>query len=86
VAVSGTWGWVVAVLVVVGTLLAAIAIMQKGVANGLAKWMMFLVFLLALLAFLGTVAGVSALASWVVGLIFAIVVALTGLIYLLNKK
>ncbi|GAA3740561.1 hypothetical protein GCM10022239_15320 [Leifsonia bigeumensis] len=86
VAIAGTWGWVVAILVVVGTLLAAIAIMQKGVARGLAKWMMWLVFLLALLFFLGTVAGVGALASWVIALIFAIVVALTGLIYLLNKK
>jgi hypothetical protein len=86
VAVAGTWGWVVAVLVVVGTLLAAIAIMQKGVARGLAQWAMWLVFILALLFFLGTVAGVSALASWVIGLIFAIVVALTGLVYILNKK
>ena len=40
VAIAGTWGWVVAVLVVVGTLLAAIVIMQKGVARGLAKWAM----------------------------------------------
>lgn len=86
VAVTGTWGWVVAVLVVLGTLLAAIAIMQKGVAKGLAKWMMFLVFLLALLLFLGLVGGVGALANWVIGLIFAIVVALTGVIYLLNRK
>lgn len=86
VAVAGTWGWVVAVLVVLGTLLAAIAIMQKGVAKGLAKWMMFLVFLLALLLFLGLVGGVGALANWVIGLIFAIVVALTGVIYLLNRK
>lgn len=86
VMVAGTWGWVVAILVVVGTLLAAIAIMQKGVAKGLGKWAMFLVFLLALLYFLGVVGGVAALASWVIGLIFAIVVALTGLIYLLNRK
>lgn len=86
VAVAGTWGWVVAILVVLGTLLGAIAIMQKGVARGLAKWAMFLVFLLALLYFLGTVGGVGALASWAIALIFAIVVALTGLIYLLNKK
>lgn len=86
VAVAGSWGWVIAILVVLGTLLAAIAIMQKGVARGLAKWAMFLVFLLALLYFLGTVGGVTALASWVIGLIFAIVVALTGLLYLLNKK
>ncbi len=85
VAVAGAWGWVVAILVVVGTLLAAVVIMQKGVARGLAKWAMFLVFLLALLYFLGLLA-VAALANWVIGLIFAIVVALTGLVYLLNKK
>lgn len=84
--VDGALGWVTAILVVVGTLLAAIAIMQKGVARGLAKWAMWLVFLMALLYFLGTVGGVAALASWVIGLIFAIVVALTGLLYLLNKK
>ncbi len=83
---GATVDWVVAALVVVGTLLAAIVIMQKGVAKGLAKWMMFLVFLLALLYFLGTAAGIEALASWVIGLVFAIVVALTGLIYILNKK
>ena len=86
VAVADTWGWVVAALIVVGTLLAAVVIMQNGTARGLAKWAMWAVFLLALLYFLGTIASVSALASWVVGLVFAIVVALTGLIYLLNKK
>lgn len=85
VAVEGMWV-LIAILVVVGTLLAAIAIMQKGVARGLAKWAMFLVFLLALLYFLGVAGGVAALSSWVITLIFAIVVALTGLLYLLNKK
>ncbi len=86
-AVAGTsWGWLIAILVVVGTLLAAIAIVQKGVARGLAKWAMFLVFLLALLYFLGVAGGVAALASWVISLIFAIVVALTGLLYLLNRR
>lgn len=86
VPVTGTWVWVIAILVVVGTLLAAIAIMQKGVARGLAKWAMFPVFLLALLFFLGLAGGVAALSGWVVTLIFAIVVTLTGLLYLLNKK
>ena len=84
--VDGGLGWVIAILIVVGTLMAAIAIMQKRVARGLAKWAMFLVFLLALFYFLGTVGGVGSLASWVIALIFAIVVALTGLLYLLNKK
>lgn len=86
VAVAGTWGWLIAILVVVGTLLAAVAIMQKRVVRGIAHWAMFAVFLLALLYFLGTVGSVSALGNWVIGLIFAIVVALTGLLYLLNRK
>ncbi|MBX3087525.1 MAG: hypothetical protein KF742_03465 [Cryobacterium sp.] len=86
VALAGTWGWVVMALIVLGTLVAAVIIMQNGTARGLAKWMMFVIFVLALLYFLGTVAGVTALASWLVGLVFAIFVALTGLIYLLNKK
>ncbi|MBX3090915.1 MAG: hypothetical protein KF801_00220 [Cryobacterium sp.] len=84
--VDGALGWVTAILVVVGTLFAAIAIMQKGVARGLAKWAMWAVFLLALLYFLGLMGMVAALANWVIGLIFAIVVALTGLLYVLNKK
>ncbi len=77
---------IVAILVVVGTLIAAIVIMQKGVARGLAKWAMFLVFLLALLYFIGLVGAVVALTNSVILIIFAIVVALTGLLYLLNKK
>lgn len=85
-ALTTTWVWVIAALLVLGTLLSAVAIMQNGTAKGLAKWMMFLVFLLALVFFLGVTGLVSALANWVVGLVFAIVVALTGLIYLLNKK
>lgn len=86
VPVAGTWLGIIAVLIVVGTLLGAIVIMQKGVARGIAKWAMFAVFLLALLYFLGQMGSVAALASWVIALVFAIVVALTGLLYLLNKK
>lgn len=77
---------IVALLIVIGTFMAAIGIMQKGIAKGLGKWAMFLVFLLALLFFLGVVASVAALTNWVVALIFAIVVALTGLIYLMNRR
>ncbi|MEO7349372.1 MAG: hypothetical protein ABIW32_05900 [Terrimesophilobacter sp.] len=77
---------VIAILIVVGTLIAAVVIMQKGVARGLARWAMFLVFLLALLFFIGVVGGVAALTSSVITIIFAIVVALTGLLYLLNRK
>lgn len=86
VAMTGGTGWIVAILIMAGTLIAAVVIMQKGVARGLAKWAMFLVFLLALLYFLGTVGGVAALASTVIAIIFAIVVTLTGLLYLLNRK
>lgn len=86
VPLSGTWIWVIAVLVVLGPLAGAFAIARKKVARGLAKWAMYAVFLLALLYFLGATGTVAALANWVIGLIFAIVVALTGLLYLLNRK
>ncbi len=77
---------IIAILIVVGTLIAAVVIMQKGVARGIAKWAMFLVFLMALLFFIGVVGGVAALQSMVITIIFAIVVALTGLVYVLNGK
>ncbi len=77
---------VVPVLVAVGTGIAAVVIMQKGVARGLAKWAMFAVFLLALLYCIGVVASIAVLTNSVMLIIFAIVVALTGLLYILNKK
>ncbi len=90
---SEVLNWIVGVLIVVGTVVAAVVIKQKGVARGLAAWAMFLVAIAAVLYFLGTLLGVQGLAgatagtaaSWV-GLAFAIVTALTGLLYLLNKK
>lgn len=91
--VSGAFGvanealsWVVAVLIVLGTVLGAVIIQQKGVARGLAVWALFLVALAAILYFLGALGLVDALAASWVGLVFAIVVTLTGLLYLLNKK
>ncbi len=77
---------IIAILIVVGTLIAAVVIMQKGVARGLAKWAMFAVFVVALLFFLGVLAVIAALANSVITIIFAIVVSLTGFLYLLNKK
>ncbi len=79
-------GWITAALVVLGTAVSAVVIQQKGVARGIGVWAMFLVALVALLHFLGALNLVEALgASWV-GLVFAIVMTLTGLVYLLNRK
>ena len=84
--IVGAWAWIVALLIVVGTLMAAIAIMQKGVARGLAKWLMFAVFIVALVFFFVLFAGTAAATGSVITIIFAIVVTLTGLLYLLNRK
>jgi len=87
--VGGDWlGWLVIVLVGLGSLIAAIVIMQKDVARGLAKWMMFLVAIVAIVYLLGAFgvvdlgAGVASILMYV----FPAVLALTGLVYLLNKK
>lgn len=87
--IGGDWlGWLVLILVGLGSLLAAVIILQKGVARGLAKWMMFLVAVLAIVFLLGSF-GVVALGAdvlQILGYVFAAVVALTGLVYVLNKK
>lgn len=87
--VGGEWlGWLVLILVGLGSLIAAVIILQKGVARGLAKWILFLVVILAIVYFLGAF-GVIALGADVLsilGYVFAAAVALTGLVYVLNKK
>ena len=87
--IGADWlGWLVLVLVGLGSLIAAVIILQKGVARGLAKWMMFLVAIVAIVFFLGSY-GVLAMGADVLailGYVFAVVVALTGLTYVLNKK
>ncbi|HRN30178.1 MAG TPA: hypothetical protein PK781_09005 [Terrimesophilobacter sp.] len=87
--VGGDWlGWLVLVLVGLGSLIAAVIIMQKGVARGLAKWMMFAVAIVAIVYFLGAF-GVLAMGGdvmMVLAYLFPVVVALTGIVYVLNKK
>ena len=87
--IGGDWlGWLVLVLVGLGSLIAAVIIMQKGVARGLAKWMMFLVAVVAIVFFLGAF-GVLAMGADVLailGYVFAAAVALTGIVYVMNRK
>lgn len=78
--------WITAILIVLGLIVAAVRIQQKGVARGLGVWALFLVALLALLHFLGALDLVLALKETWVGLVLGISVLLTGLLYLLNKK
>lgn len=87
--IGGEWlDWLVLVLVGLGSLIAAVIILQKGVARGLAKWMMFVVAIVAIVFLLGTSGVLEMDASMVdiLGYIFAAIVALTGLVYVLNKK
>lgn len=85
-AMAEAMGWIIAVLIVLGLALGALVIMQKGVANGLAKWVGFLTALAALLYFLGANGWVDALGEPWVGLVFAAVTAVTGLLYVMNRK
>lgn len=83
---SSVMDWVIAALIVVGSAVAAVIIKQKGVARGIGAWAMFLVALVAILHFLGVLDMVAALKESWVGIVFAIVMTLTGLVYLMNRK
>lgn len=76
--------WVVAALVVIGGLIGAFIINGRGVARGLAKWVLFLPVLWAIVYFLQEL-GVFTLGAWV-GAVLAALLAITGLLYLLNRK
>jgi hypothetical protein len=70
------------ILAIVGGLLAAIAIFGRGVAKGVAKWIMFLPVLLVALNWILGLAGQS---IWWIGLIAAIAFLIAGIAYLFNK-
>lgn len=77
--------WVIAVLVVVGGIVAAVVIFQKGVAKGIAKWAYFVpVVFAAFLIVTKYLFAVSLLSAAWVPLVLALLLALTGIAYLLN--
>ena len=76
---------IAALLVIVGGLLSAYAIYQKGVAKGAARWFLFLPAVIGALWAIG-IAFVTALQLWWLGLLLALLLAITGALYLFNSR
>lgn len=70
--------------IVVGGVLSAVAIYQRGVAKGAARWAIILPVLVSIL-FVLVLLGWVALTGWWLAALLAALYALTGLAYLFNK-
>jgi len=73
------------VLVVVGGILSAYAIWQRGVARGAARWIIVVPVVLGIL-FVISALGWVAISGWWLPLLLAVAFVVTGLLYLLNRK
>lgn len=77
--------YVVAALVVLGGLAAAAFVYGRGVARGAARWVLFLPVLWSAL-FWASAFGWVAVGGWWLGAVLAGLFAITGLLYLLNRR
>jgi len=77
---------IAAILLIVGGLVSAYVIFQAGVAKGAARWFLFVPAVIGALWAIG-VLGVAAIAglSWL-GLVLAISLLITGVLYLFNDR
>ena len=76
---------IAAVLVILGGLVSAYAINKKGVAKGAARWFLFIPAVVGALLAIG-VAFVPALNLWWLGLALAVLLGITGVLYLFNSR
>ena len=76
---------IAALFVIAGGLLSAYAIYQKAVAKGAARWFLFLPAVIGALWAIG-LAFVAALQLWWLGLVLALLLAITGALYLFNSR
>lgn len=74
------------VLVVVGGVLSAFAIYQRGVARGIAKWIIALPVIWGILWVIHQLGWVAAVPQNILDGVLAGLLAITGVIYLLNRK
>jgi hypothetical protein len=85
VAFPSAMHYVIGVLVVLGGLFAAFLVYGRGVARGAARWVLFLPVLWGVL-FVIAMLGWIALSGWWLAAVLAALFAITGLLYLLNRK
>jgi hypothetical protein len=76
---------IAAVLVIAGGLGSAYAIHRKGVAKGAARWVLLIPAVVGALWAIGA-AFVAALSLWWLGLVLAVLLGITGVLYLFNSR
>lgn len=76
---------IVGVLIVLGGLASAFLIYSRGVARGAARWVLFLPVLWGVLYVISLLGWVAVGGRWI-GAVLAALFAITGLLYLLNRK
>lgn len=79
-------GTIAAVLVVVGGILSTFAIYQRGVARGIAKWIIALPVAWGILWIIHVLGWVSFLGAAVLAGVLGALYAVTGVLYLLNRR
>lgn len=79
-------GVIAAVLVVVGGILSTFAIYQRGVARGIAKWVIALPVAWGILWIIHILGWVSWLGAALLAGVLGALYAITGVLYLLNRK
>lgn len=85
IGIAGTLVTIGAVLLAVGGVVASIIVLQAGVARGAARWILFLPALWGLYVAAVLIGWISFAGLWLL-LIQAALFAVTGLLYLLNRK
>lgn len=85
IAFPSVLNYVIGALVILGGLFGAFVVYGRGVARGAAKWVLFLPVLWSILVFIAAF-GWVALTGWWLGAVLAALFAITGLLYLLNRK
>jgi hypothetical protein len=86
VGVSGIVGIVAGAFVIFGGLISAYAIFQRGVARGAAKWVLFVPAVLGVLFAFTSLFGLLSFGGGWPFLVLGLGFAVTGLLYLLNRK
>lgn len=74
------------ILIIVGGLVGAWYVYTKRIAKGTARWILFLPAVWGVLHFAGSLVGVTISPAWLVPVVLAALIALTGFIYLVNRR
>lgn len=77
---------IAAVLIIVGGVVSALVIYQRNVAHGAARWVLFAPVLIGIVWAIAGPLGWVSFGGWWLAAVLAALFAVTGLLYLLNRK